>query len=249
MRRRHSPVGATDPRNQFRPAQEQVVDRPNAGIARFENIAAGRTHHHPHAGRAETFGMADMGDEIFRHFDFQHSHGWPLARMDCDDCETCDWNLAREIVLALQEVLQASSAFRIQSLSGTRIPSGRLRATVVRRSCTSKDTFGLEPLTTVSQSASASVGCSQKDDLRGCQGTAQAEWHRAVQGRQGAHLFSFSRLSVSTARGPADYPSAAVLARGCACPPSCTGPAGLANRDQCQPGRCFIARRRGGVPR
>jgi hypothetical protein len=78
---------------------------------------------------------------------FQASHDFPRTHRFQRRCWNLHASLSRgrhnstKFDSALRAELQASNAFRIQSLNGTRISSGRLRAYRVHRSNTSKDTF------------------------------------------------------------------------------------------------------------
>lgn len=55
-------------------ARKQVLDGPDAGIARFQHVAALNAHHKPDAVSAKPLRAADMGYKVFGHVDFQHSH-------------------------------------------------------------------------------------------------------------------------------------------------------------------------------
>lgn len=56
-------------------ALQQLVDRPDAGVARFQHVAATYARHNPQTSGTDPFHSSDIGDEVFGDIDFEHSHG------------------------------------------------------------------------------------------------------------------------------------------------------------------------------
>ena len=55
-------------------SRQKLLDRPDAGIARFQHAILLNAHRQPHTTGPDAFDFANIRNEIFRYVDFQHTH-------------------------------------------------------------------------------------------------------------------------------------------------------------------------------
>jgi hypothetical protein len=165
----------------------------------FEDIALANTHIEPQIVAACRFDPSDSGYEVFGTGHFQHGWRVDLLRRTHSQPHRIWNNQIPDNGWSQSKVRYpthtTSALFVAPFQNGTRL------SPILQ--CTNQSSRSHSPLVAIPQSASASVGCSRKDDLRGHQGSASADTQVAVQGHRDAP-HSRSRQFAKTRRKPVD---------------------------------------------